>query len=204
MEELLNQLSGLPAWKIHLIASGLLLQGFILTVFPEEVIVTTLGLLWSQGRVEFLPCLLCVWIGLLPANAATVLIGDRLGMHILRRRPFKWVVSADAIAEGLNELKRWGPWVVFATRFTPIIRGPIYFSAGISKMGVFKFMRIDALASCIQVPMLLLIGRAIGKSAESLMQGYQRIGMLLALLLGATILYQVYRSRKKPRARARS
>jgi len=71
--------------------------------------------------------------------------------------------NAEAVDESLAELRKYGKWVIFGTRFTPIIRGPIYVAAGLSKMGVFNFFKIDATAALFQVPLLMVVGRLIGK-----------------------------------------
>ncbi len=194
MEDLLLQLSNLPSWQICLLASYLLLQGFILTIFPEEVIISTLGLLWFEGKVDFVPAFVAVIIGLIPANAATVFLGDRFGARLLKVRPFIWFISQEEVAAGLERIRKHGKWVVIVTRFIPIIRGPIYFAAGASKFGIFRFMRMDALAMCVQVPLWMWIGRSIGISVEGLMPGYNRIGFLLLAILGGALLYKIVSS----------
>lgn len=183
MEALLLRLSDLQHWEIAALASYLLLQGFAVTVFPEEVIITTLGLLWSQNRIGFFEALVAVWVGLLPANSLAVFIGGKLGPKLLNMRPFIWVLNPVAITESLARLRRHGTWIVFLTRFIPLIRGPVYWSAGLSQMRVIDFFRADFLASCIQVPALLFLGSMIGKNSGNLIEGYQRIGMLMLIMI---------------------
>ncbi len=163
METLIARLDHLQHWQIALLASGLLYQGIFLAVFPEEVIITTLGLLWSQGRIGFFEAWLAICVGLLPANATTVYAGSRLGMKIFTIRPFSWLLKREAIEESLEQIRHYGKRIVFFTRFMPMIRGPIYFAAGMSKMGVLNFMKTDFAASLIQIPGLLFLGCSIGQ-----------------------------------------
>ncbi|MEO5969843.1 MAG: DedA family protein [Bdellovibrionia bacterium] len=188
METLIARLDHLEHWQIALLAASLLYQGIFLAVFPEEVIITTLGLLWSQGRVGFLEAWVAICVGLLPANATTVYAGSKLGMKILTIRPFRWVLKKEAIEESLEQIRHYGKRIVFFTRFIPMIRGPIYFASGMSKMGVLNFMKTDFMASLIQVPGLLLLGCAIGKNATSIMDAYSKIGLFMLILLIAAIL----------------
>lgn len=183
MESLLIQLSNLPHWQIALLATYLLLQGFFFAPFPEEVIITTLGLLWSQGKIGFVEAWIAIWVGLLPANSMTVYIGGRFGPNLMTMRPFSWVFKKDAIDEAMVQVRKYGPWIVFVTRFIPIIRGPIYFAAGLSKMGVPRFFRNDVLAACFQVPGLLLLGSMMGQGIGNMMEGYRRIGIFMGSLL---------------------
>lgn len=196
MESLLLQLSQLQSWQIGLLASYLLYQGFFVSVFPEEVIATTLGLLWGEGKIGFFHALISIWVGLLPANATTVFVGSRFGPKLLNMRPFCWLFKKDAISDALELVKKNGAWVVIMTRFVPMIRGPLYLATGLSQMAVSQFMRLDLLASCIQVPCLLILGRMIGRNASSMMDAYRKIGFLMVgLVLGAAILKFMLSSR---------
>ncbi len=199
IESLLLQLSGLIHWKIALLATGLLLQGAVFTVFPEEVVVTTLGVLWSQGRIGFFEAMLAVQCGLLPANFALVFMGNRLGTRLFHIRPFSWVLKPEAVEASLAKLRRAGIWVVFSTRFIPLIRGPVYFATGLSRLPLLHFIRTDALASCIQIPLLLLLGGTIGKNSGSLLEAYQRVGSLMLLLIGSVAVISIAKSRKRQR-----
>jgi membrane protein DedA with SNARE-associated domain len=197
METLLLQLSQLDSWKIGLIASYLLFQGVVFTIFPEEVIAVTLGLLWSQGKIGFVHAMVAIWIGLLPANATTVFVGGKFGPKLLSIRPFSWAFKKESVDEALGQVRKYGTWIVFVTRFIPVIRGPIYLATGLSQMGVRRFMQIDALASCIQLPCLLFLGRSIGQNVNSLMEGYRMVGVFMAVLLGSTIVFNWLYGRRK-------
>jgi membrane protein DedA with SNARE-associated domain len=188
METLLARLDHLEHWQIAILASSLLFQGFFLAIFPEEVIITTLGLLWSQSRIGFFEAWLAVSVGMLPANAVTVFMGSRLGMKVFSIRPFRWILKKEPLDEALEQIRHYGKWIVFFTRFLPIIRGPIYFAAGMSQMGVLNFMRTDFMASWIQIPALLWVGCLIGKNATSMMDAYGKIGLFIGCMFATGIL----------------
>jgi membrane protein DedA with SNARE-associated domain len=187
MEELLKQFSQLEHWQIAGLASAFLFQGMFMAVFPEEVIITTLGLLWSQGRIPFLEALFSVYLGLLPANAATVFLGSRLGLRLLGMPPFSWFIRPEPIHEALKVVRTYGKTVLFLARFLPLIRGPIYFAAGMAQVGVVPFAKIDFLASLIQVPALLFLGYEIGRTSTSLVSAYQKIFLVVGLLFVAVL-----------------
>ncbi len=197
MESLLARLGTLQHWEIVGLVIYLFYQGIVLTIFPEEVVVVTLGLLWSQDRISFLECMLAVWIGLLPANATMVFIGSRIGPKILKMRPFCWVFKKDAVNKYTSQIRRSGKWVVFGGRFTPLIRGPIYLAAGLSQMGVLNFMKVDFLASCIQVPMLLIVGHTVGKNADALMAVYDKIGIAVGIVFLNFLLWKWLKQKPK-------
>lgn len=183
MTSLLLILSQLSHFKIAALTSYLLLQGFVVTIFPEEVVITTLGFLWNQGRISFFEAWMAVSIGLLPANFFTFLIGRRFGFKALSYKPFCWFFKRESIHRSLVSISQYQAWVVFFTRFIPIIRGPIYFSAGLSQMTPLNFFKTDFLASCIEIPMLLLLGKTIGQRVTHFVEALQWMGVGVAILL---------------------
>jgi membrane protein DedA with SNARE-associated domain len=199
LETLLLQLSEFESWRIGLIATWLLLQGVVVALFPEEVIAVTLGVLWSQQKISFPECLIFMQAGLLPANAFMVEMGRRFGLPITKRRPFSWLLDANDIEEWLQLIRTNKKKVIFFARFTPMIRGPIYFATGMSQLRLPEFSRIDFLASLIQIPLLLVIGKWIGVSAGSLMGAFQNIGVVFLILFGWMVLFGFIRKLKRRR-----
>jgi membrane protein DedA with SNARE-associated domain len=193
MTALLEQLSTFSHWQIDLIAFWLLLQGAFLSVAPEEVVIITLGLLWGHGHITFAEALISILAGLLPANLMMVKIGERVSRNRTEKRTVR--IAADY-------LNQYGAWVIFLTRFTPLIRGPIYFAVGASRYGFKRFIQVDWLAACIQVPLLLIFARNLSNPSsnnwsdktQSLSEAVKTTGWiaggLLALTLALTIAFE--------------
>ncbi len=201
MENLLNQLSHLEHWKIAVLATGMLLQGAIGTIFPEEIILTSLGVLWSQGKIGFIEAWAAGLLGLLPANALPALLGRKLGLRALSKKPLSQIFKKDAVENSLALIKRHGTRVIFFTRFLPLIRGPIYFATGVAQISALQFSKADALAACIQIPLLIIIGGIIGRNADSLIEAYRTIGLSMLLVIGLVALSRVrLRSRFRQKA----
>lgn len=186
---MLEILKGLNHWQIDLLATGLLLQGAIFAVFPEEIIILTLGLLWGQGKVNFWEALLFTQLGLLPANAAMVLIGKKLGSRSFIRK--------KGVQAALKSLERYGAWLILITRFTPLIRGPVYLAVGCSRFPFLSFVRIDAWASCIQISLLLLLGRRLGVRSGSLQAAYEKVGFYSTTVMISMLLTFAWRELRR-------
>ncbi len=159
---MLDKITGLSAIQIELLAAFLLLEGLALAAIPEEIILLSLGVLWGQGRVGFLESIFAAQLGLLPANLFPVIVGKKLGRRILNVPPFSWILKKDLLEKALSHLHRHRNLTIFLTRFTPIIRGPVYLAVGVCKVPLLDFLKIDALASCIHIPIIFLIGRFVG------------------------------------------
>ncbi|BDG07034.1 DedA family protein [Anaeromyxobacter paludicola] len=187
MEDLLLRLSSLPPWQIALTSTWLLLQACVIPSLPEEVVVAGLGLLAGQGRISFPLAFAAVLCGLLPANAAAVAIGGKVGRRLAGRGPFARALASPAAQRALARIQRHGRVVIFATRFTPLVRGPVYLAAGAAGWRVRRFTPIDAAAACVQVPLLLWLGARVGRDAGSLAAAWQRLGLVAAALAAGTL-----------------
>jgi membrane protein DedA with SNARE-associated domain len=199
VNEFVATLSSLPGWQLALAATWLLLQAAVIPSVPEEVVMTTLGVLWSQGKVDFLTAYAAILAGLLPANAMAVFIGGLAERGLLRFGPARRMIQSDAVRSARATVLRYGRVVVAVTRFIPLVRGPVYLACGASGMTVRQFFVVDALAALVQVPLLLFLGAKVGEGAGSLAEAWQRVGILALLLLGAAAAVQAVRSlRRRP------
>jgi membrane protein DedA with SNARE-associated domain len=192
VNDLLARLADLPEWQMAFAASWILLQGCVLPSIPEEIVIVSMGMLVGQGRVEAPLALVAVLAGLLPANSAAVSFG-----HLARRRlghggVLGRALSSPPVTAATAALRRHGPIVVLVTRFTPLVRGPIYLAAGLSGLGIGRFFLLDAAAACVQIPLLLWIGSRLGEGATAV-QAWTRIGWLSAGLVLAAIALAVAR-----------
>ncbi len=183
MEELLARFAELAPWQIALTAGGLLLQAFVIPSLPEEIVVTTLGMLCSRGRLGYGEALAAVLLGLLPANAAMVFLGRRLAAGLRTWAPLARAFRSPAVTAALEAFRRRGPWLVVVTRFTPLVRGPVYLAAGASGMALRRFVLADAAAALVHVPCLLWLGARVGSGAASMVDAWVRMGWLASILV---------------------
>lgn len=168
LESFIHQLGTLSADQIALGCTLVLLQGAIFTVFPEEVVMIGLGMLCAHGKINFSHAFLAVLIGLLPANATMFWLGKKFGIQIIRRRPLRWVLKRRWIAQSKLLLRAYGRRLVFFTRFVPSVRAPLYFAAGMSNLGVLRFMQIDLMAALVHVPFLIWVGMHLPQHFEAM------------------------------------
>jgi len=194
LNDLFATLSNLPGWQLALASTWLLLQAAVIPSLPEEVVFATLGVLWSQGKVDFLTAYAAVLAGLLPANAMAVLFGGLAERGLLRFGPVQRLIQSDAFRSARAAVVRHGRVVVAVTRFVPLVRGPVYLACGASGMTVRQFFVVDAMAALVQVPLLLLLGAKVGEGAGSLAEAWQRVGLVALMLLGAAVGLQVFRA----------
>jgi membrane protein DedA with SNARE-associated domain len=166
------------------LAFGFLVEGCFIAILPEEIVFVSMGYFCRQGRVGWLEALVACQTGVLIANAAMMGAGKLIGSRLALIPPFRWFMSQASLERALELVDRNGWKILFVTRFTPVVRGPIYLAAGLSKLPLKQCIAVDAFASCFQVPLLLMAGyyafeRALAMLRES------RVPMAIA---GAAVL----------------
>jgi membrane protein DedA with SNARE-associated domain len=178
----LEKLNALSHWQIDLIAFLLLIQGAVVSIAPEEVVIVALGLLWGHGKITFIEASIVILLGILPANILLVLFGEKFAKRFEKKR---------AVQIASNYLRRYGALVIVLTRFTPVVKGPVYFSVGALRFGLGRFLLTDLLAALVQVPLLLLLGKTIGENSESIEHALRTVGWIAGSMLALSLLITI-------------
>ncbi|MDT0575548.1 DedA family protein [Croceicoccus sp. F390] len=141
----------MTGWIIDLIEGGgyfgialLMALENIFPPLPSEIIMAVGGLAVAEGRMAFWPLLFWSTIGTTLGNYAWYLLGNRLGYE--RMKPFvdrhgRWLTVDWRQVENTSRFfRKWGQWVVFFLRFSPLMRTMVSLPAGLAHMNVWKFL----------------------------------------------------------------
>lgn len=140
------------------LAFALLVEGCFVAILPEEIIFVSMGYFCKLGRVSWPEALIACQTGVLIANAMMMTAGKLVGSRLALIPPFRWFLSPQSLERALELVDRNGWKILFITRFTPVVRGPVYLAAGLSKLPLKQCIAADATASCFQVPLMLGAG----------------------------------------------
>ena len=149
----------------------LLLCGFGLPI-PEDIVLVAGGIisgLACDSSFSFAHSLkTCDEVHIMFAVAmAGVLIGDSsmyfagriLGTSVVDKPFAKKIITEKRIEWVKKKFEHYGAFFVFAARFMPGLRSPIFIVAGItSKVSYIKFLLTDGLAALISVPFWVYLG----------------------------------------------
>jgi membrane protein DedA with SNARE-associated domain len=149
----------------------LLLCGFGLPV-PEDITLVAGGFISSMAcSVDgtFLQALKsCNEVHyMLAVSMAGVLIGDStmyflgriFGEKLLKIKFFSKIVTPERYQWIQEKFAKHGFWFIFAARFMPGLRSPIFVVTGISKkVSYLKFVLTDGIAALISVPVWVYLG----------------------------------------------
>ena len=161
---------------------------------PSEVIMGVAGIAVAEGRMAFWPLLIWSTLGATLGNYAWFLLGDRLGYE--RMRPFvdrhgRWLTMDWRQVEATSRFfRRWGQWVVFFLRFSPLMRTIISLPAGLAHMGHWKFL-IYTLAGTAIWNAALIWGA--GLMARWFREFEHYLGDVVLVLVVAMTAFYIYR-----------
>lgn len=201
---MIEKLIGLSHWEIDFFVFYLFIQGAFFSIFPEEVVLPTLGVLWGQGKVGFAESFVASILGLTCGDLILMGMGRFFGLKLLKRRPFSWILDAETIDAVLSKVQAVGPKLIFLVRFVPTTRAPVFFASGMNRMSVWTFIQADWAGMLVWIPLLIWLGHRMGGTG-SLDQAFHRLGLLFLVLIATGIGVSIYRDRKKRiRERAKS
>ncbi|RDC59929.1 Alkaline phosphatase [Alteripontixanthobacter maritimus] len=179
---------------IAAIAKGGYLGIFLLMVLenvvppvPSEVIMGLGGVLVERGRMDFWLLLLIGTTGATAGNLFWFWLGRRwgyVGMRPFVERHGRWLTIEWAdIERAAVFFRKHGQWVVFVMRFSPFMRTLISLPAGMTGMGLGRFVLFTFTGTLIWNAGLIMAGGALARHlGES--QHWLGIATLTAIGLG--------------------
>jgi len=185
-------------WIIRLIEQGgywgilfLMALENVFPPIPSELIMGLGGYAVARGNMEFWPLLLAGTLGSTAGNYVWFLVGDRCGYA--RLRPFvdrwgRWLTMEwEDVEKATAFFRSHGQWVVFALRFSPLLRTMISLPAGLAHMKHGKFLLFTFAGAAVWNTLLIHGGRLLARYMSGI-EEYLGWG-IAALTLGAVLWY---------------
>jgi membrane protein DedA with SNARE-associated domain len=172
---------------VHGVALFVLLIAIALSTFAsEDLTCIGTGLLVAQGRIGFVAGASACVAGIFLGDLLLYLAGRVLGRPALRRRPLRWVVSAEAVERASAWFAANGPKAILISRFTPGLRLPTYVAAGVLRTHFWTFAFWFGIAALIWTPLLVGFAAWAGDMAATWIARLERWSLLaiLGLALG--------------------
>lgn len=169
-----------------IIVGILLLCGLGLPI-PEDITLFAAGLLSYYGVAD-------VWV-MIGISMFGVLLGDSviyyLGYHFGRKLTKKWIfhklLPDDRLAAVQQRFRERGNRLIFAARFMPGLRAPIFFSAGTLHLPYRIFLFYDGGAALISVPLIIGSVYYFGDELDHVVRVIQRVEHSLVLVIFAVL-----------------
>lgn len=169
----------------------LMLIILVCTFVAEDPTCLAAGLLVAQGLIGFVPACAACLVGIFIGDLALYLVGRFLGRSIVRKPPFKWIVSEQRIDEMSERFSKnpKGLALIVTSRFIPGSRVPTFIAAGIMKLDWHKLFVLFFIAAALWTPPLILLAEKVGGGVIERFKEWHHnaawlvIGAILALYL---------------------
>ena len=205
METLLELVLDLYGPAPYLLIFGVLLACGLGVPIPEDVTLFVAGVLSYYGVCELGWTIAISMAGVIIGDSFMWWLGHRYGRVLASHPAFSRVLTParlDAVSERLNAAK--GERLLFAGRFMPGLRAPIFFSAGTLHVPYWKFILYDGSAALLSVPAIILAIYSFGDELDRVIQVIKRVehGIVAVILLGVLLLVGKWYWKKRKEARA--
>jgi membrane protein DedA with SNARE-associated domain len=111
---------------------------------PSELIMGMGGVAVARGTMSFWPLLLVGTVGSTLGNYVWFLAGHKLGYQRLEPLVTRWgrwlTLEWKDVENATAFFRRHGQWIVFALRFSPLLRTIISLPAGLTHMSQWRFL----------------------------------------------------------------
>lgn len=161
---------------------------------PSEVILLAAGALVEQGKMNAYALWIIATAGTLAGNLFWYWLGSRWSEETLKRVIDRWgrwlTFEWDEFLSARNMFRKYGDWIVFLLRFSPLLRTIVSLPAGLAKMTMWRFALFTFLGSLIWNGLLILGGQALA----GLIDRYEKIaGYAIVAIVVAGVAVYVYR-----------
>ncbi|TWI52956.1 DedA family protein [Halalkalibacter nanhaiisediminis] len=116
-----------------------LILGIIGLPIPDEILLTYVGYIVSQGKMSYFSTILCAFIGATAGISISYLLGSKLGSPFLE----KFGPKLHLTEKRMNTTKRlfhtFGPYLLFIGYFIPGVRHITAYLAGINSLPYKRF-----------------------------------------------------------------
>lgn len=161
----------------------------LISLFSEDLACVAGGLLVASGIIDFWFAVLGACIGVLGADVVLYLLGKWIGNPILQWIPFRWFIKEEDIVRAEQMYRMRGVEIIFATRFLPGTRLPVYLVSGLIRVKFTFFLFYFVLSMLIWAPLLVGISALIGQPMVTYLTSYQDQALwLIPIILGTIYL----------------
>ncbi|TDF94091.1 DedA family protein [Paenibacillus piri] len=166
-----------------------ILLGLMLEVIPSELVLSFGGYLVSQGQVTFIGAIIFGTIGCVIQQIILYWVGRYGGRPFVEKYGKYLALKKKYIDMAEGWFNRYGPIMVFAARFVPVVRQAISIPAGMAKMPMLHFLFYTTLGTIPWAILFVYLGEKLGSNWEQIdelaapFMKYFIIGAVVAVVL---------------------
>lgn len=175
-----------------------LIGGIIGLPIPDEVLLTYVGYNVFQGRMDYLPSIVCAITGACVGISLSFVLGVKLGVPFLQKFGPKLHISETKVERTKKLFAKFGPFLLVIGFFIPGVRHITAYLAGINSYSYKKFALFAYTGAIIWCTTFVTLGRVLGENWIDFRFYFSKYSIYLVLLflLGCAVFYNFWRKRK--------
>jgi|TARA_B110000037_G_scaffold219972_1_gene286409 membrane protein DedA with SNARE-associated domain/pimeloyl-ACP methyl ester carboxylesterase len=154
------------------------------TMVSEDLTCIGGGLLAANGLISLPAAVIACFLGIFIGDLLLYTAGRSLGRSALSRRPMRWFVRPEAEKRAEAWFARRGAVIILVSRVLPGTRAATYFTAGVLKAPLGRFLLFFGVAAAIWTPLLVGGASLIGEQMLRVYASYEAYALPLLLATG--------------------
>lgn len=155
---------------------------------PEEIPVLTSAVLAQAGHLDPWWALSACMFGIMSGDTIMYYLGRRWGTHVLDHRLSRKLLTPDRQRKIQRYFSRHGARIIFAARFLPGIRAPIFLSAGTMGVSFWLFLAMDGGAAVLSIPLSFWLAYIFTDKLQQMLDVQHSVQTWLLVALAAGLI----------------
>jgi membrane protein DedA with SNARE-associated domain len=163
----------------------------------SDLILIAASMLAAIGIFK-LPILIPIaFLGLLTGDSINFFVARKFGPVLLRKAPFKWILSPSKVEQAKEFLDKRGSKFIFCIRFIPLIRTALFFTAGSLQIKPRIFYILNGASTMIYLTGLMNLSYQAGANIDLIIAGFKKFQLGILILVMTVMAFAVRANRKK-------
>ena len=165
------------------IFGALLLCGLGLPI-PEDLFLFAGGLTSYYGLTNLWIMIIVAYVGVMLGDSVIFFLGAHYGRRLTKLWLFHKLLPDERLDSVAQRFRQKGNRLIFAARFMPGLRAPIFFSAGTLHLPYRVFFFYDGVAALLSVPLIVGAVYYFGDELDRVIRIIQRVehGILFVII----------------------
>lgn len=184
MEHLVDFLLNFYGPTPYLIIFGVLLACGLGVPIPEDITLFAAGLMAYYGVSDLWLMIVVSLVGVMMGDSIIFWLGSSIGARLTQRWFFARLLPPERLEYVGKLFQTRGNKLLFAARFMPGLRAPVFFSAGVLKVPFKTFFLYDGTAALISVPLIIGAVYTFGDELDQVVRIIKRVegGILFVII----------------------
>lgn len=203
MDQLVDFLLNFYGPTPYFLIAGILIACGLGLPIPEDITLIAAGILCYYGMTGLGTMIAVAFAGVMLGDTLIFFLGHHFGRRLTKKWFFHKLLPDDRLQAVQKRFHKSGNRLIFAARFMPGLRAPIFFSAGTLHLPARIFWFYDGLAALISVPLIICAVYYFGDQVDRVVRavrGFEH-GLLLVIfgvvLVMCTKWYLTHRKLKR-------